>query len=152
MRCRSETILLLEAVPYVETRYGGPLTALGYWQLLHFNYNDALSFRSLAAEIDAVVAVWTDGGVAAERFARAVASATSLVGVRGALVISPFATADNARLLQRSGARVWARPPVSLTELGARLDCLVRGDRRRIAQPVVLDRRSAALYPAAIPA
>jgi hypothetical protein len=152
MRCRSETILLLEAVPYVENRYAGPLTALGFWQLLYFNYTDAASFRALAAEIDAVVAVWTDPGVAAERFARAVANATSLVGVRGALIISPYATAENARLLQRSGARAWARPPVSLTELGSRLDCLVRGERRRAVRPVPIDRRSSTLYPAAVPA
>jgi hypothetical protein len=152
MRTRSETILLLEPVPYTENRYAGPLTALGYWQLLYSNYSDATSFRTLSAEVDGVVAVWTDAGVAAPRFARAVANGTSLVGVRGALIISPFATADNARLLQRSGARAWARPPVSLTELGSRLQCMLYGDRRRLAQPIVLDRRRTGLFPAPMPA
>src|SRR5258708_5712055 len=149
MRCRSETVLLLESVPYTENRYAGLLTALGYWELLYSNYADAVTFRPLAAEIDGVVAVWTDGGIAADRFARAVANATSLPRVRGALIVSPYATEENARLLMRSGAKGWARPPLSRHQLAGGLSCVLHGDRRHRTQPVPTDRRREPVYPLA---
>ena len=158
MRTRSETILLLEAHPYIRSQYARVLNALGYWQLLYANYTEGVAVGNATA-FDAVVAVWTDSAIAPERFARVVAYVTDLPRVRGALIVSPFTTAHNARLLARSGARGWARPPVSYSELGARLACLLHGDRRfggerRVAvdRHPAPDRRREPAYPVAVPA
>ena len=153
MRTRSDTVLLLEARPFVDSLYAGVLNQLGYWQLLYANYGDTPAFAVGTAAADAVVAVWLDDRIGVDRFARAVANATSFPRVRGALIVSPFSTEINARQLARSGARAWARPPVSSRELGARLSCLLHGDRRLGGERrVVADRRREPLYPVAVPA
>ena len=159
MRSRNETILLLDSRPYAGNKYAGALNALGYWQILYADYTESSAFVGNASAFDAVVGVWTDAAVAPERFARIVAYVTGLPRVRGALVVSPFTTADNARLLAGSGAKGWARPPVSLVEFGARLGCLLHGDRRMHVERRVLpdrpdspDRRHEPLYPVTVPA
>jgi len=158
MRARSETILLLESRPFGRSKYADILNALGYWQLLYADYTEGSAVGNATA-FDAVVAVWTDEAIAPDRFARLVSYLTSLPRVRGALIVSPFATVDNARLLARSGAKGWARPPVPLTEMGARLGCLLHGDRRRQPDRRIVgdrrdgpDRRRAPLYPMPLPA
>ena len=148
---RKETILLLEARPFATSEYAGLLSLLGYTQLLYSNYADGVAFTGSGAHIDAVMAVWIDGFIAADRFARAVANASGLRGVRGALVVSPFATADNARLLGRSGVRAWVRPPVIAPDLAARLQVLIHGERRQRLQTVAAERRLS-LYAAPMPA
>ncbi len=159
MRTRSETILLLEPCPYVESRYAGALTKLGYWQLLYANYVDTPAFAIGTAMADGVVAIWLDPKIAVDRVARAVANATGFPRVRGALVVSPFTTASNARLLAQSGAKGWARPPLSESDFAGRLGCLLHGDRRLGAdRRTIADRRTAPdrrrqpLYPLAVPA
>jgi len=158
MHSRREIILLLESHPYTQSRYANALNGLGYWQLQYADYTESAAVGKAAA-FDAVVAVWTDEAIAPERFARVVSYVTDLPRVRGALILSPFTTLDNARLLARSGAKGWARPPVTHNELGARLACLLHGNRRlggdrRVAadrhdRP---DRRREPLYPVAVPA
>lgn len=152
MRCRSETILLLEARPYSQNVYAGALNRLGYWQLLYSNYAAGGVPPAGTSAFDAVVAVWFDADMAIDRFARAVANAALLPRVRGALIISPFTTETNARLLARSGAKAWARPPVTDGDLGGRLGCLLHGDRRRGDRRIVRDRRGEPMYPLAVPA
>lgn len=159
MRSRNETLLLLESRPYARNKYAGALNALGYWQVLYADYTEGSAFFGNASAFDAVVAVWTDEAIAPERFARIVTCVTSLPRVRGALIVSPFTTEDNARLLARSGAKGWARPPVPLGELGARVGCLLRGDRRVHGDRRIVadrsdspDRRREPLYPMALPA
>jgi hypothetical protein len=148
MRYRSDTILLVESVSFADSLYTGPLNALGYWNLHYANYSETASFRAPEIVINAVVAVWTDGLVPLDRFARAVSHAASLPRVRGALIVSPFATEPNARLLAKAGAKSWACPPVSERDLDLRLRCILEGDRRRAAQPIAVERRRPSLVPA----
>ena len=153
MRTRSETIVLLDSRPFTTTAYAEILAEIGYWQVLYGNYLEASGLVAGGAAADAVVAVWTAETVAVDRFARAVAEATRFPRVRGALVVSPFTTEPNARLLARSGARAWARPPVSKSDLAGRLNVLLHGDRRVVRDNLVLaDRRRQPLYPLAVPA
>lgn len=153
MRCRSETIVLLDSRPYTTTEYADLLAQLGYWQCLYADYSEGSAMVAGAAAVDAVVAVWTDRTIGVDRFARAVAEATNFPRVRGALIVSPFTTESNARLLSRHGARGWARPPVSKSDLGGRLNVLLHGDRRLDGQRrVIADRRREPLYPIAVPA
>lgn len=158
MRRHDETILLFESCPYVRSQYSGVLNQLGFWRLLFANYAEGPGFAAGIAPFDAVIAVWTDADINVNQFARAVANATSLLKVRGALVVSPFTTADNVQLLARSGAKGWARPPVSNGELAARLRVLLHGDRRVAAERRLetrrqaVDRRHSPLYPVAVPA
>ena len=159
MRSRNEILLLLESRPYARNKYAGALNALGYWQIVYADYTEGSAFFGNASAYDAVVAVWTDPAIAPERFARMVACVTSLPRVRGALIVSPFTTEDNARLLARSGAKGWARPPVPLGELGARVACLLGGDRRTLSNRRIIgdradspDRRHQPLYPLPLPA
>ena len=153
MRRQDETILLFESYPYVRSQYSGVLNQLGYWRLLFANYTEGPGFAAGIAPFDAVVAVWTEPGIDVNQFAGAVANATSLLKVRGALIVSPFTNEDNVRLLGRSGAKGWARPPVSNGELAARLRVLLHGDRRVAAERRLevrhqaADRRHMPLYP-----
>ncbi len=158
MHNRSETILLLEPHPYPHNKYAGLLNTLGYWQLLYADYTDGSAVGNVKA-FDAVVAIWTDDTIAPDRFARIISYVTGLPRVRGALIVSPFTTEDNARLLARSGAKGWARPPVPLGELGARVACLLGGDRRTLSHRRIMgdrrdspDRRVQPLYPLPLPA
>lgn len=151
----AETILLFEPRPYARNQYATVLNRLGYWRLLYANYTEYSGFAPGIAPFEAVVAVWTEDDVALDRFARAVANATSFPHVRGALIVSPFTSEDNVRLLARSGARGWAVPPVSDSELGGRLGCLLHGDRRtgaerrRADERAAPDRRRMPAYPVA---
>lgn len=153
-----ETILLFEPRPYARNQYAAILNQLGYWRLLYANYTEHSGFAPGIAPFEAVVAVWTEDDVAIDRFARAVASATSFPHVRGALVVSPFTSEDNVRQLARSGARGWAVPPVSDADLAGRLSCVLHGDRRaaperrRAGPRAALDRRHMPLYPLPAPA
>jgi len=142
MRYRSEKILLLESRPYYSNWYAGTLTSLGFTQLVYANYASVTPFRTPLAPVDAVVAVWTDDTIVVDRFAGAVAAATERPGVRGALILSPFATAANARLLMGSGAKAWIRPPISKGEISAKLHVMMYGERRRDVVPVRPDRRA----------
>ena len=126
----NETVLLFEPRPYARNQYAHILNQVGYWRLLYANYAEHSGFTQGIAPFDAVVAVWTEDDIAVEHLARAVANATSVPHVRGALVVSPFTSEGNVRLLARSGAKGWAVPPVSHTELAGRLGCLLHGDRR----------------------
>jgi len=147
MPYRDETILLLEPRPYARNQYAAQLTGLGYQKLLYSDYAGGAPFDAAAAvRLDAVVAVWNDGAVAVDRFARIVASAAAAATARGALVISPFSTADNARLLAQSGARAWLLPPVGDGEIDARIQLLVHGERRHEVKPVVIERRSGSFF------
>lgn len=150
----NETILLFEPHPYARNEYAAILNQAGYWRLLYANYTEHTGFAAGIAPFEAVVAVWTQDDVALDRFARAVANATSLPHVRGALIVSPFTSEDNVRRLARSGAKGWAVPPVSNGELAGRLSCLLRGDRRtgaerRVGQRAAPDRRRMPAYPVA---
>jgi len=151
MRYRTEKLLLLESRPYVNNWYVGALTSLGYTQLVYANYASVTPFRAPITPVDAVVAVWTDDTIVVDRFAGAVAAVTERPSVRGALILSPFATASNARLLMGSGAKAWIRPPISKGEISARLHVMMYGERRREVVAVRPDRR-APLHAAAVPA
>ncbi len=151
MRYRTEKILLLESRPNINNWYAAALAMLGYTDVTYVYYTRRPPLP-LPPAADPVVAVWADGGVAIERFAEAVGDATARAGVRGALIISPFATEANARLLVDHGAKAWVRPPASKGEIGARLNVMLYGDRRRTVRPVAVDRRHAPIYATAIPA
>jgi len=147
MPYRDETILLLEPRPYRRNQYAALLTGLGYEKLLYSDYAGGAPFNATAVlRLDAVVAVWNDEAVDADRFAGVVAGAASAATAHGALVISPFATAENARRLGQSGARAWLVPPVADDELDARLQLLVHGERRREVKPVAVNRRRGAFF------
>ena len=147
MPYRDEAILLLEPHPYPRNEYAAQLTGLGYEKLLYSDYAGGVPFDAAGVlRLDAVVGVWNDGTVAADRFARAVSSAAAAATAQGALIISPFATAENARLLGRSGARTWLLPPVADAELDARIQLLIHGERRREVKPVVIERRRGSLF------
>jgi hypothetical protein len=59
---------------------------------------------------------------------------------RGALIVSPFSTEENADLFRTSGARMWVRYPFTKEQFDHRLQHLLV-DRRRRRQPIVIERR-----------
>ncbi len=152
MLIHSESILLLESVPYTQSSYAEMLGELGYGYLHYADYGDEPKLDAPAGTLDGVVAVWMDRAVGAEQFAHLVARATAFPRARGALIISPFATEENARLLARSGAKGWARPPLAKAAIAQRLSYVLHGERRQRPERVVADRRREPVYPVALPA
>jgi hypothetical protein len=68
------------------------------------------------------------------------------------MVVSPFTTPANAKLLRHCGARAWVRFPFSMNEFVSRLHYLLEGERRHDRQPVRYDRRREPAFPIAVPA
>ncbi len=146
---RSETILLLEHVPLSTSVCASALETLGYERVCYAQFTPDGEVTPTAEEIDAVVAVWTDYDIDRYVVLDMIASATSLPHARGALVISPFSTAENAELFKQSGARAWLRYPFQASQFDQRLRYLFHGDRRERFLTVPHDQRRDPIYPVA---
>ncbi len=147
MSLRSETILLLEPRVTPVSPCARALAALGYDRVYYADFSCLDRVSRLDEVIDAVVAVWTDYDIAPRTVQRTVTKAMQLPHARGAMIVSPFSTGENADLFRASGARGWVRYPFTKEQFDQRLQHLLV-DRRRLRQPIVIERRRAPLMEA----
>src|SRR5262245_34308748 len=94
-----ETILLLEHHAPKSSLCVSALGSLGYQHVRYANYSRSGGVTPIDDRVDIVVAVWTDTSIDLHTVIHVVGKATELPGVRGALIVSPFSTRENADLL-----------------------------------------------------
>lgn len=147
MNAYMENVLLLDHCPRTASNSAQALELLGYKHFMYRDYSRPDNMEWADDEVDAVIAAWTVPEVERRELLLALLSCSKLPRVRGILIISPFSTPQNARLLQHSGARAWLRFPFSMNEFDSRLRFLLNGERRRTSKPVRYDRRREPAFP-----
>jgi DNA-binding response OmpR family regulator len=147
-----ENILLLDHQPRTASNCAQVLELLGCSHLMYRDYSQSDGMAWADSDVDIVIAAWTSREIERRALLMALMGCTKLPKVRGVLVVSPFSTPANAKLLQLCGARAWIRYPFSMNEFVSRLRYLVDGERRRTRQPIRYDRRREPAFPIAIPA
>jgi len=143
---RSESILLLDHTPRTRSICVETLESLGYHRLHFAAYSHRDSVLSVGDTVDAVVAAWTDTSIDLALFQHVVGIGVGLPRARGAMIVSPFSTGENASVLRRRGARSWVRFPFTMDEFDRHLRVLLDGDRRTKFQTVAHDRRREPVY------
>jgi DNA-binding response OmpR family regulator len=149
MNAYVENILLLDHQPRAASNCAQVLELLGYRHFMYRDYSRPQAVEWADDDVDAVVAAWTAPEIERRELLLALMGCSKLPRVRGVLVVSPFSTPANARLLQLSGARAWIRYPFSMNEFDSRLRYLLNGERRRTRQSVRYDRRREPAFPVA---
>jgi DNA-binding response OmpR family regulator len=152
MTQRTETILLLDHHAQKSSVCASALASLGYSRVCYADFRRYGRLEPVEETIDAVVAVWTDAAIDFATFLRVVGKATELPRAKGALIVSPFSTEENASLLRHCGARAWIRYPFLNGKLDRRLRYLIEGDGRQSDEPVAVERRHEPVYPVALSA
>jgi hypothetical protein len=104
-----ENILLLDHQPRTASNCAQVLELLGCKYLTYRDYSDPENVEWADEDIDIVIAAWTDREVERRTLLMALMGCTKLPKVRGVMVVSPFSTPANAKLLQLCGARAWIR-------------------------------------------
>jgi DNA-binding response OmpR family regulator len=147
-----DNILLLDHQPRTASHCAQVLDLLGCKYLMYRDYSESEAMEWADEDVDLVIAAWTDRQIERRTLLMALMGCTKLPKVRGVLVVSPFSTPANAKLLQLCGARAWIRFPFSMNEFVSRLRYLQDGERRRTRKPVRYDRRREPAFPIAVPA
>jgi hypothetical protein len=147
MDAPTESLLVIDNGRKFDSDCVNALVSLGYRDLVHVTFEEGPKAVSSLARFEAVVVNWANT-LAARVVSSVVRAATDSHACSGALMISPFCTAENVSLFRSVGVCAWLRVPYTRRDLGSRLRYTIEGERRQRRIPVLVERRRSPVMPA----